>query len=121
MALGASWARGKGPRTFARQFSLHLLGLATWLPVVIWFNKSVAEVTAIEGASMSPFLNSHPDETLRRDWVLNYKLGAQQKLERGMIVFLRWVPIRQLEVLTVCRPADRDRVSAAGARSIPAW
>ncbi len=48
-------------------------------------------MTAIEGASMSPFFNSNPNETLRRDWVLNYKRGAQKNLERGMVVFLRWV------------------------------
>ncbi|OAA64267.1 mitochondrial inner membrane protease subunit [Niveomyces insectorum RCEF 264] len=74
---------------FVRQFARYLLGFATWLPVAIWFNSTVAEVTLIEGPSMYPFLNSRINESLARDWVLNRKLYAQDDLQRGMIVFLR--------------------------------
>lgn len=81
-----------GRPVFARQFVFRLLGLATWLPVAIWFNTTVAEVTRIEGPSMYPFLNSRFNESLERDWVVNRKLYAQDGLQRGMIVFLRWVP-----------------------------
>lgn len=78
-----------GQQTFTRQFIFRLLGLATWLPVAIWFNTTVAEVTRIEGPSMYPFLNSRFNESLERDWVVNRKLYAQEGLKRGMIVFLR--------------------------------
>lgn len=80
-----------GRQTFTRQFVFRLLGLATWLPVAIWFNTTVAEVTRIEGPSMYPFLNSRFNESLERDWVLNRKLYAQEGLKRGMVVFLRCV------------------------------
>lgn len=108
MALGSLWAQIRaaggrgGPTTspssgsgsgFMRQFSWRLLGLTTWLPVAIWFNSAVVEVTRIEGPSMHPFLNSHYGESLGRDWVLNFKLYAQEGLQRGMIVFLRWAPL----------------------------
>lgn len=76
---------------FARQLAVRLLGLATWVPVAIWFNSAVAEVTRIEGPSMYPFLNSRFNESLARDWVVNRKLYAQEGLRRGMIVFLRCV------------------------------
>ncbi|ERS97886.1 mitochondrial inner membrane protease subunit 2 [Sporothrix schenckii 1099-18] len=78
-----------GRSAFARQFVFRLLGLATWLPVAIWFNTTVAEVTRIEGPSMYPFLNSRFNESLQRDWVVNRKLYAQEGLQRGMIVFLK--------------------------------
>jgi len=91
MAFGSAWARAAGKPTFIRHFSRHLLVLASWLPVVVWFNTHVAEVTAISGQSMYPYFNSNPNETLRRDWVLNYKLTSPESLKRGMIVMLRWV------------------------------
>lgn len=75
--------------TFTRQFVFRLIGLATWLPVAIWFNSTIVEITRIEGPSMYPFLNSRFNETLERDWVVNRKLYAQEGLQRGMIVFLR--------------------------------
>jgi inner membrane protease subunit 2 len=56
---------------------------------MIWFNNNVAEVTLIQGPSMYPFLNDRVNESLRRDLVLNYKLYAQEKLARGMIVTFR--------------------------------
>ena len=69
--------------------AIQLIGLATWIPVVAWFNLHVAEVTAIDGASMYPFMNEDKDSTLRRDLVLNYKWSPQEGLERGMVVTLR--------------------------------
>ena len=86
MALGSAWARGRGQRTFARQFGLYLFGFATWLPPIIWFKNNVAELTFIDGPSMSPFLNEHYNESLRRDVCLNWKLYSQTDLRRGMIV-----------------------------------
>lgn len=56
----------------------------------MWFNLSVAEITTINGQSMYPFLNSKYNESLKTDYVLNYKLYAQRDLARGMIVTLRW-------------------------------
>ncbi|CAK7263126.1 hypothetical protein SEPCBS57363_000409 [Sporothrix epigloea] len=90
------------PRSaFARQFVFRMLGIATWIPVAVWFNTTVAEVTRIEGPSMYPFLNSQFNESLERDWVINRKLYAQDDLKRGMVVFLR-SPYRP-EVVSVKR------------------
>ncbi|RKU47679.1 hypothetical protein DL546_009163 [Coniochaeta pulveracea] len=89
--MASLWARiGASSRTpFTRQFGTYLLGLATWVPVVVWFNTNVAEITLINGPSMYPFLNSHYNESTRRDLVLNWKLYAQESLARGMIVTFR--------------------------------
>jgi inner membrane protease subunit 2 len=65
------------------------LGFATWVPVVIWFNTTVAELTRINGPSMYPFLNTRYNESLSRDLCLNWKLYAQDDLRRGMIVTFR--------------------------------
>jgi inner membrane protease subunit 2 len=94
MALGSLWARvtGRAPFSpFTRQFSRYLFGFATWVPVLIIFNTNVAEVTLIDGPSMYPFLNTRYNESLRRDLCLNWKLYAQDNLQRGMIVTFRCV------------------------------
>lgn len=90
MALGSIWARARSRPIFLRQFSAYMIGLATWVPAVIWFNTNVAEVTMIDGPSMYPFLNGDMNQTLRRDLVLNYKLYAQDNLARGMVVTFRY-------------------------------
>ncbi|TPX13129.1 uncharacterized protein E0L32_006555 [Thyridium curvatum] len=89
MASGPSWTRAKRQSAFLRPFSRNLWAIATWIPLAIWFNTSVAEVTMIDGPSMYPFLNDNYNESLRRDLVLNYKLYAQSNLARGMVVSLR--------------------------------
>lgn len=94
MALGSLWARvtSRAPFTpFTRQFSRYLFGFATWVPVLILFNTNVAEVTLIDGPSMYPFFNTGYNESLRRDLCLNWKLYAQDDLQRGMIVTFRCV------------------------------
>ncbi|KAM4060380.1 hypothetical protein HRG_014246 [Hirsutella rhossiliensis] len=91
MALGSLWARlGKSRlQSTSKTAALQLVGLATWIPVVAWFNLHVAELTLVDGASMYPFMNADRDSTLRRDLFLNYKWAPQDGLERGMIVTLR--------------------------------
>ncbi|QPG95023.1 hypothetical protein C2857_007515 [Epichloe festucae Fl1] len=90
MALGSKWARLRGQQSStARIVALNLVGFATWIPVVAWFNLHVAELTLVDGASMHPFMNEDKDSTLRRDVILNYKWSPQESLERGMIVTLR--------------------------------
>lgn len=89
MALRSLWAQAKSRPTFLRRFSTYLLYGATWIPVMIWFNTNVAELTMIEGSSMYPFLNNNINEPLRRDLCLNVKLYAQADLARGMIVTFR--------------------------------
>lgn len=84
---GSLWAR-VWPGT-ARATALQLLGLATWIPVVAWFKLHVAELTLVDGPSMSPLLNDDGNSTLRRDVVLNWKWAPQEGLERGMVVTLR--------------------------------
>jgi len=96
VATGSLWARlrtgaaqtGGRPST-ARTAALQLLGFATWIPVIAWFNLHVAELTLVDGPSMYPFMNEDRDSTLRRDVILNYKWAPQEGLERGMIVTLR--------------------------------
>lgn len=70
---------------------LNLIGFATWIPVIAWFNLHVAELTVIDGSSMYPFMNADRDSSLRRDVVLNYKWSPQEDLQRGMVVTLRCV------------------------------
>lgn len=78
-----SW---RNAATFSRLVGYNLLGFATWLPVVIYFNEHVAETATINGHSMHPFFNTEKDSSLTRDRVLNWKWEAQEGLERGMIV-----------------------------------
>ncbi len=76
-----------GPRARAvGSFGFYMFAFATWLPVLSMFNDYVLEITKINGPSMYPFLNSERNQTLRRDLVLNLKYGAQDNLQRGMIV-----------------------------------
>ncbi|POR31444.1 Mitochondrial inner membrane protease subunit 2 [Tolypocladium paradoxum] len=90
MALGSLWARLRSRQPSAsRTAALQLMGFATWIPVIAWFNLHVAELTLVDGPSMYPFMNADRDSTLRRDVVLNYKWAPQEGLERGMIVTLR--------------------------------
>lgn len=63
-----------------------MFSFAMWLPALSMFNDYVLEFTKINGPSMYPFLNAERDQTLRRDIVLNFKYGAQDDLQRGMIV-----------------------------------
>jgi len=91
MASSPAWARRMEYRAFFLQCSRRLVGIATWMLPAIWFNLNVAEATRVEGLSMYPFLNSK--ESLRRDWVLNYKWHGQD-LKRGMVVALRCVLTR---------------------------
>ncbi|KAL6809469.1 LexA/Signal peptidase [Trichoderma sp. SZMC 28013] len=94
MALNSLWARIRGSAaggtpSFSRTTALNLIGFATWIPVIAWFNLHVAELTVVDGSSMYPFMNADRDSSLRRDVVLNYKWSPQEDLQRGMIVTLR--------------------------------
>ncbi|PHH92279.1 hypothetical protein CDD83_8093 [Cordyceps sp. RAO-2017] len=89
MAARSIWERLRPTRSSALRSAAGLVGFATWIPVIAWFNMHVAELTFIDGASMHPLLNEDRDSTLRRDMVLNYKWAPQDGLERGMIVTLR--------------------------------
>ncbi|KAG6017554.1 hypothetical protein E4U54_006302 [Claviceps lovelessii] len=93
MALGSLWTRlrrqQQQPSGIAMRVALNLVGFATWIPVVAWFNLYVAELTLVDGASMYPFMNEDKDSTLRRDVVFNYKWSPQEGLDRGMVVTLR--------------------------------
>lgn len=94
MALGSTWARLKAQAqkpSLARTTAVKLIGFATWIPVIAWFNIHVAELTLVDGPSMYPLMNSERDSTLRRDVILNYKWSPQEGLERGMVVTLRLV------------------------------
>ncbi|KAF4126542.1 mitochondrial inner membrane protease subunit 2 [Geosmithia morbida] len=75
--------------SIARAVAWNLAGLATWVPVIAWFNLHVAELTTVNGPSMYPLFNAEKDSTLTRDVALNWKWKAQDDLERGMVVALR--------------------------------
>lgn len=84
------WSRLRGQRPgLAKKTALNLLGFATWIPVIAWFNLHVAELTVVDGPSMYPFMNADRDSTLRRDVVLNCKWSPLEDLQRGMVVTLR--------------------------------
>ncbi|PHH78649.1 hypothetical protein CDD80_6541 [Ophiocordyceps camponoti-rufipedis] len=92
MTLRSLWARRRlwRPRLGdAQTAALQLVGFATWIPLILWFNLHVAEVTWVDGGSMSPLLNGDRDTTLKRDAVLNFKWAPQDGLKRGMVVTLR--------------------------------
>lgn len=89
MALRSLWSRARGQAGFGKAVTLNLVGLATWVPVIAWFNLYIAELTLVDGPSMYPLMNSDRDSTLRRDVVLNWKWAPQDELKRGMIVTLR--------------------------------
>jgi hypothetical protein len=92
MATGSIWSRLRIPQSgTARATAVNLLGFATWIPVIAWFNLHVFELTLVDGSSMHPYMNEDKDSTLRRDVILNYKWSPQEGLERGMIVTLRLV------------------------------
>lgn len=83
----ASASASASPRARAiGRFGFYMFSFAMWLPALSMFNDNVLEFTKISGPSMYPFLNPERDRTLRRDIVLNYKYGAQDDLQRGMIV-----------------------------------
>lgn len=89
MASASFWTRLRAQSSVSRAVAYNLIGFATWVPVIAWVNLYVAELTFVDGPSMYPLINSDKDSTLRRDLVLNWKQGAQEKLERGMVVTLR--------------------------------
>ena len=70
----------------AGRFGFYMFAFASWLPVLSMVNEYVFEVTKIDGPSMYPYFNPDRDRTLRRDLVLNFKYGAQDDLQRGMII-----------------------------------
>ncbi|KAI1248694.1 hypothetical protein MGN70_009894 [Eutypa lata] len=98
MSFRPIWARLRSPlqapspraRAVGR-FGFYMFSFAMWLPALSMFNDYVLEFTKINGPSMYPFLNAERDQTLRRDIVLNFKYGAQDDLQRGMIVTF-WSP-----------------------------
>lgn len=91
MALSSLWRRATGGVGIAKAVTLNLVGIATWIPVIAWFNLYVAELTYVDGASMYPLINADKNSTLRQDVVLTWKWKPQYELERGMIVTLRCV------------------------------
>jgi inner membrane protease subunit 2 len=62
-----------------------------FLPVIATFRDTVADMAAVNGESMYPFLNDNKDQSLKRDWFLNWKWEATKGLERGMVVTFRLV------------------------------
>jgi inner membrane protease subunit 2 len=60
-----------------------------FIPVIAFFRNNVADLAAVNGESMYPFLNDNKDQSLKRDWFLNWKWGIEKNLERGMVVTFR--------------------------------
>ncbi|RDW64215.1 LexA peptidase [Coleophoma crateriformis] len=107
--LASIFSRGSRYRPFLRDFSLTLFGIATWVPVCIFINQHVGELTFINGASMYPYLNTGYNNSTRKDIGYTSKWNSFHNLERGMIVTF-WSPDHP-EVLAVKRvialPGDK--------------
>lgn len=73
-------------RSFARDTSWCLFGLATWFPVVYLFNTNIGTTASIHGASMYPYLNTDYDRSLKKDICYMNKWLAKDNIQRGMIV-----------------------------------
>lgn len=76
---------------FLRQFVRYSLVAGSWIPIVFFVNQSVAELSRVNGPSMSPFFNERHNESTARDVCLNCKFDARNGLQRGMIVSFRCV------------------------------
>ena len=76
---------------FIKDTTHSFIALATWIPALICFNDTVAELTWVNGPSMRPTLNPDFHSTLRRDVVLAYKWIADTRRDpkKGAIVLLR--------------------------------
>lgn len=88
------WAQLK--RSSAGAFGSHVSRYAwatlTWVPIIVFINDNVFEITSIRGPSMSPFFNERHNETTASDVCLTWKWKPQRDLHRGQIVTFRWVP-----------------------------
>ncbi|KZL83033.1 mitochondrial carrier protein [Colletotrichum incanum] len=84
MAYRSLWARARG--SFLGDTTIRLLGLATWVPVVISFNDHVATITSISGGSMYPYYNEDRNRTLANDMVLTWRWNPMDGLQKGMII-----------------------------------
>lgn len=91
MAASSPWGRVGALRPFLGRFSYYLAGFLPWVPPAIWFNENIGEPTLINGPSMYPFLNDQFYGSLKRDLCWNYKLYAEQTLERGMVITFKYV------------------------------
>ncbi|KAH8889826.1 mitochondrial inner membrane protease subunit [Thozetella sp. PMI_491] len=89
MAAGSLWGRARTLRPFLGRVSYYLIRLLPWVPPVIWINENLGEPTFISGPSMYPFFNDRYNKSLGRDVCWNFKYGARQGLERGMVVTFR--------------------------------
>lgn len=75
-----------GVRGFAREASWRVLGLACWVPFVIFVNDNVVIPRWINGPSMYPYFNEDIDRTTRPYVTVDWRWNAQSRLERGMVV-----------------------------------
>jgi len=78
-------------RSFARDTSWYLFGIATWFPVIYFFNSKIGTTAKINGASMYPYLNIDYDRSLQKDICYINKWLAKDNIQRGMIVSF-WSP-----------------------------
>jgi len=85
------FSRSSRSRQSFHEFKYRLFTLATWIPAVIFFNENIGELATINGPSMYPYLNTSFNEDLTRDVCWVNKWNPTRKLERGMIVWFRWV------------------------------
>ncbi|PSR81971.1 mitochondrial inner membrane protease subunit-like protein [Coniella lustricola] len=75
-----------GFKAFALAFSHYSFVVLPWIPIVVFVNDHVFELTTIRGPSMSPYFNERYNETTSSDVCLTRKFWPQQDLQRGMIV-----------------------------------
>lgn len=95
-----------------------LLFYAGFLPIIATFHANVADLAKVNGASMYPFLNDNKDQSLGKHWFLNWKRGAAENLERGMVVTFRLVSCVALQLTCVGLRSLRTRPLTPTQKSI---
>jgi len=70
------------------------------IPMMILFSDHVADITEVDGASMSPTLNPERNSTMQCDYVLNWKLIRRDTLTRGTIVTMQYVNFNLFDCTT---------------------
>lgn len=88
---GFSWRQPLPPTVqhFTRDFSRYLIVSLTWIPVAVFLNDHVFDITTIRGPSMAPYFNERYNETSWPDVCFTWKVFAQDDLQRGMIITFR--------------------------------
>jgi inner membrane protease subunit 2 len=93
------FTRARAYAPVARKTSFYLIGFATWIPALVFFNSHVAELVWVNGSSMYPYLNADYNRSLKQDVCINWKWAPLDGLKRGMIVTFWFVYLWSSQLL----------------------